>query len=233
MPDKVALITAASRGMGAAIAQELAAGGYRVALLATSDAVNALAASLNGIAVQGSVTNADDLKRFVETALAHYGRMDAVVCNTGHPPKGDLLAISDEAWHLGVDMLLMNVVRMARLVTPTMQAQGGGAWVNISTFAAYEPSRAYPVSATIRAALGSFAKLYADEYAKDNIRMNNVLPGFIDSYPESDDNLARIPMARYGTVDEIAKTTAFLLSDGAAYITGQNIRVDGGITKSV
>jgi NAD(P)-dependent dehydrogenase (short-subunit alcohol dehydrogenase family) len=233
MPDKVALITAASRGMGAAIAQELAAGGYRVALLATSDAVHELAASLNGIAVQGSVTNPDDLKRFVDTALSHYGRVDAVVNNTGHPPKGDLLTIPDEAWLLGADLLLLNVVRMARLVTPTMQAQGSGAFVNISTYFAFEPNLTYPVSSTFRAALGSFAKMYADRYAKDNIRMNNILPGFIDSYEQSAETIAKVPMQRYGTVGEIAKTTAFLLSDGAGYITGQNIRVDGGMSKSV
>ena len=233
MTDKVALITAGSRGMGAAIAQELAATGYRVALLATSDAVNELAASLNGIAVQGSVTKADDLKRFVDTAVAHYGRVDAVVNNTGHPPKGDLLAIPDESWLAGADMLLMNVIRMARLVTPLMQAQGGGAFVNMSTYFAFEPNLNYPVSSTFRAALGSFTKMYANQYGKDNIRMNNILPGYIDSYEQTAETIAKVPMKRYGTVTEIAKTVAFLLSDGAGYITGQNIRADGGMAHSV
>ncbi|MEZ4670656.1 MAG: SDR family oxidoreductase [Anaerolineae bacterium] len=233
MTDKVAIITAASKGMGAAITRELAANGYRVALLATSEAVYELATEVGGVGLVGSVVNNDDLKRVVEAAMQHYGRVDAVVNNTGHPPKGDLLAIPDDDWQLGGDMVLMNVIRMARLVTPIMVGQGGGAIVNISAFGAYEPSRAFPVSATFRAALGSFTKIYADEYAPHNIRMNNILPGFIDSYPESDDILARIPMKRYGTVDEIAKTVHFLLSDGAGYITGQNLRVDGGITRSV
>jgi NAD(P)-dependent dehydrogenase (short-subunit alcohol dehydrogenase family) len=122
---------------------------------------------------------------------------------------------------------------MARLVTPIMRAGGGGSIVNISTFAAYEPDPAFPVSASLRAALGSFVKLFADAYAADGIRMNNVLPGFIDSYSIEEETVAKIPMGRPGTVVEIAKTVAFLLSSDAGYITGQNIRVDGGITRSV
>jgi NAD(P)-dependent dehydrogenase (short-subunit alcohol dehydrogenase family) len=127
----------------------------------------------------------------------------------------------------------MNVVRLARLVTPIMQKQGQGAIVNISTFAAFEPSLAFPVSSALRAALGSFAKLYADRYAAEGIRMNNLLPGYIESYPVAEGLLESIPMQRAGTVAEIAKTAVFLLSADAGYITGQNIRVDGGITRSV
>ena len=231
--DRVAIVTAASRGMGAAIAKELAGRGYHVALMSTSGAATALAQSLNGIAITGSVLDHADLERLVTTTLETYGRVDAVVNNTGHPPKGDLLAISDEDWHRGMDMVLLNVVRMARLVTPIMREQGGGALVNISTFAAFEPSDSFPVSASLRAALASFTKLYADQHAPAGIRMNNVLPGFIDTFPEDDARTAQIPLGRYGTTEEIAKTTAFLLSDDAAYITGQNIRVDGGLTRSV
>ena len=156
-----------------------------------------------------------------------------MVNHTGHPPKGPLLAIPDEDWHTGLDLVMLNVVRMARLVTPIMQAQGGGAIVNISTYAVFEPEATFPVSAAMRAALAGFTKLYADTYAADNIRMNNLLPGFIDSLPETAERRARIPMGRYGTVEEIAQTVLFLLSPGAGYITGQNIRVDGGITRSV
>lgn len=160
-----------------------------------------------------------------------YKGIDAVVCHTAHPPKGDLLAIDDEAWHRGLDMLILNVVRLTRSITPIMEQQGGGSWVNISTFAAFEPEQALPISCTLRAGLSAFAKLYADRYAGANIRMNNVLPGFIDSLPHNESVLPRIPLGRIGTVDEIAKTTAFLLSDGAGYITGQNLIVDGGITR--
>jgi NAD(P)-dependent dehydrogenase (short-subunit alcohol dehydrogenase family) len=117
-----------------------------------------------------------------------------------------------------------------------MQAGGGGAIVNISTFSAFEPDLAFPVSSTLRAALGSFTKLFADKHAASNIRMNNVLPGFIRSRPERPENDAarqRIPLGRYGSLDELAKTVAFLVSDGGGYVTGQNIRIDGGLTRSV
>ncbi len=230
---KVAIVTAAGRGMGAAIARELAEHGYQLALMSPSGSAVELAGTLGAFGMNGSVTVPADINALVEQTLVRYGRVDAVVNHTGHPPKGALLDIPDEDWHAGLDMLLLNVVRMARRVTPIMLAQGGGAFVNISTYAVFEPEPTFPVSGTLRAALASFTKLYADEYAPHNIRMNNVLPGFIDSLPETDERRARIPMGRYGTVAEIAKTVRFLLSDEAGYITGQNLRVDGGITRSV
>lgn len=230
---KTAIVTAAGRGMGAAIARELAAAGYSVSLMSASGAAVELAAELGGIGMSGSVTSPADLATLVQTTRDAFGRIDAVVNNTGHPPQGRLLDITDADWHSGLDLLVLNVVRMARLVTPLMQAAGGGAIVNISTFAAYEPDPGFPVSAALRAALGSFTKLYADTYAADGIRMNNVLPGFIDSYPVDEQTVSRIPVGRAGTVTEIAKTVTFLLSPGAGYITGQNIRVDGAITRSV
>lgn len=229
----VALITAAGRGMGAACARELARRGYHVALISPSGSAVDLAEELNGLGLRGSVTEPSDLDALVEGALERWGRIDAVVNNTGHPPKGPLLELTDEDWHTGLDLVVLNAVNMARRVTPLMERQGKGALVNISTFAAFEPSLDFPISSALRAALGSFTKLYADRYAKAGIRMNNVLPGFTDSYPESEDTVARIPTGRYGKVEEIAQAVAFLLSDEASYITGQNLRVDGGITRSV
>ena len=229
----VALITASSQGMGEAVARELHARGYDLALMARSERIVVLAQELAGVALQGSVTEPADLARFVDLAMERYGRIDAVVNHTGHPPKGELLAIPDADWHLGLDVVLMNVVRMGRLVTPIMEKQRKGAIVNISTFAAFEPDPDFPVSASLRTALASFTKLYADRYAKAGIRMNNVLPGFIDSLPEKADRTARIPMGRYGTVSELAKTVAFLLSDDAGYVTGQNLLVDGGLVRGI
>ena len=230
---RVAVVTAAGRGMGAAIARELAASGYALALLSSSGAAETLADELGGLGTTGSVTDPADLRRLVDATMERHGRIDAVVNNTGHIAKGDLLDVDDDAWHASLDMALLNVVRMARLVTPIMRAQGGGAIVNVSTFSAFEPSLDYPVSSTLRAGLGSFTKLYAERYAADNIRMNNILPGFIDSLPHGEDKSAKVPMRRIGTVAEIAKTAVFLLGDGAGYITGQNLRVDGGLTRGV
>ncbi len=231
--SKVAIVTAAGRGMGAAIAVELKARGYRLALMSPSGGAEGLAHGLGAIGLTGSVTEPRDLERLVETTLDAHGRIDGVVNNTGHPPSGPLLDVTDEAWHAGLDLVFLNVVRLARLVTPVMERQGGGAFVNISTYGALEPDAAFPVSSSLRAALGAFTKLYADRYAKAGIRMNNLLPGFINSYPEDEKRRAAIPMGRYGHVSEVAKTAAFLLSEDAGYITGQSLRVDGGLTRSV
>jgi len=232
--QKTAVITGAGKGMGAAVARELHRQGYRLVLLSrTRERVMSLAGELGALGISGSVTEPADLKRTVDLAMENYGRIDAVVNSTGHCPKGEILELEDEDWHTGLDLALLNVIRMARLVTPVMIRQGGGSIVNISTFAAFEPSPTYPVSSCIRAGLGSFAKLYADRYAINNIRMNNILPGFIDSQEIAASVLETIPMKRRGTVDEIAATTAFLISPGAGYITGQNLRVDGGVTRSV
>jgi NAD(P)-dependent dehydrogenase (short-subunit alcohol dehydrogenase family) len=228
--NKVAIITAASQGMGAACARTLAARGYNVVLMARSERVIQLAKALGGVGLQGSVTETDDLKRVVDLALATYGRIDAVVNNTGHAASGELLGLSDDDWHAALDLLLLNVVRMSRLVTPVFESQRGGAMVNISTYGAKEPTPGYPISSAIRAALSSFTKLYATRYAAAGIRMNNVLPGFIDTFPVDEATCAMIPMARAGRVEEIAETVAFLLSSGSGYITGQDILVEGGLT---
>ena len=234
MPEsKVALLTAAGSGMGAAAARRLAADGYQVAILSSSGKGEQLAQELGGWGVTGSNQSPDDLARFVDAALARFGRIDVLVNSAGHGPKGPLLDISDADWQRGMDTYLLNVVRPARLVVPAMQRQGGGAIVNISSAWAFEPSELFPTSAVFRAGLAAFTKLFADRYAAEGIRMNNVLPGWIDSLPAQEARRQSVPMQRYGTADEIAATVAFLASAGAAYITGQNIRVDGGLMRSI
>ena len=174
-----------------------------------------------------------DLHNFIDAAMNSFGRIDVLINSAGHGPKGPILDISDDDWHAGMEFYLMNVIRPTRLVTPIMVEQGGGAIINISTFAAFEPDPLFPTSGVFRAGLASFAKLFADAYAAQNVRMNNVLPGFIDSLPETGDRKARIPMGRYGRADEVSSLIGYLASEEAAYVTGQNWRIDGGVTASV
>lgn len=231
--EKVALISAGGSGMGAAAARRLAQDGYRVAILSSSGKGEALAKELGGIGLTGSNQSNEDLQRLVELTMQRWGRIDALVSSAGHGPRGPVLEISDEDWHTGMDVYFLNAVRPARLVAPIMAAQGGGAIVNISTAWAFEPAEMFPTSAVFRAGLASFTKIFADSYAAKNVRMNNVLPGWIDSLPATEERRESVPMGRYGKAEEIAATIAFLLSDGAGYITGQNIKVDGGLTRSV
>jgi NAD(P)-dependent dehydrogenase (short-subunit alcohol dehydrogenase family) len=230
---KVALVTAGGSGMGAAAARKLASDGYYVAILSSSGKGEALAKELNGVGVTGSNQSNDDLKRLVDNAMQRWGRIDALVNSAGHGPRAPVLELTDEDWHRGMEVYFLNVVRPTRLVTPIMQAQKSGSIVNVSTFAAFEPDPVFPTSGVFRAGLAAFTKLFADKYAAENIRMNNVLPGFIDSLPEKEVFRAKIPMGRYGKTEEISELIAFLASDKAGYITGQNIRADGGITRAV
>ena len=231
MGNKVAIITASGSGMGKAIAEKLHAEGYKLLLMSRSDRALKLAESLGQLGLKGDISDKRDLSKLVNYCISEYGRIDALVINTGHPPKGDLVDLSDEQWIEGLDLVLMNVIRLIRLVTPIMLKQRSGSIVNISSFAALEPSIKFPISSVMRSALASYVKLYSQQYAGVGIRMNAVLPGYIDSHQQSKELIKTIPAGRLGMVDEIAATVSFLLSDGAAYINGQNIAVDGGLSK--
>ena len=243
----VAIVTAAGQGIGAAIARHLAECGYRVALMSRSGASLALAEELGGVGMNGSVTHSADLEALVALTLDRFGRVDAVVNNTGKDTQSieasgpgydpslerSVTDIDDDAWQFGFELYLMNVIRMARVVTPVFQNAGGGSIVNISTFAQREPRLMFPVSSTIRGALGGYTKLYADRYAREGIRMNNVLPGFMDNWPLSDGVRRTVPLDRAVSMQELSSTVAFLLSDAAGSITGQNILIDGGVNRGV
>ena len=231
--EKVAIVTAGGSGMGAAVAKRLAADGYSLAILSSSGKGEALAKELGGIGVTGSNQSNDDLQRLTDLALEKFGRIDVLVNSAGHGPRASILDITDEQWHTGLDVYLMNVIRPTRIIAPIMVKQKAGAIVNISTAWAFEPSAMFPTSAVFRAGLASYTKIFSDTYAADNVRMNNVLPGWIDSLPATEERRESVPMVRYGKSEEIAATVAFLASEGAGYITGQNIRVDGGLTRSV
>lgn len=227
------LVVGGGSGIGADSAKKLSQSGYDVAVMSSSGKGEALGNELGGLGFTGSVLVPDDLQNFVNASLDRFGRVDGVVNCTGHGPKGPIMDISDEDWHLGMDYYLLNVIRMTRLVLPIMQKQKSGSIVNISTFAAFEPDPDFPTSAVFRASLATYTKLFSTNFAAEGIRMNNILPGFIDSLPEKEDRVARIPAGRYARVEELSDTVAFFISDASSYITGQNIRVDGGLTHSV
>ncbi|MES5096981.1 SDR family oxidoreductase [Agrobacterium sp. BA1120] len=231
--EKVAVVTAGGSGMGAAVAKRLAADGYKVAILSSSGKGEALAQELGGIGVTGSNQSNDDLQRLADLTLQKFGRIDVLVNSAGHGPRAPILDITDEQWHTGLDVYLLNVIRPTRIIAPTMVSQKSGAIINISTAWAFEPSDMFPTSAVFRSGLAAYTKIFSDTYAPDNVRMNNVLPGWIDSLPATEQRREMVPMQRYGKSEEIAATVAFLASEGAGYITGQNLRVDGGLTRSV
>lgn len=232
MTQKICLVTGAGRGIGAAIAREMHLRGYGVVLMSPSDNCERLAAELGGLAHRGMVQNPDDLKALVDLAMTTHGRIDAVLNHTGHPPKGDLLEITDENWDLAHAMIVKPVICMARLVTPIMAAQGAGSIVNVTTYAVAEPSLWFPASCVYRAGVASFAKLYADRYGAQNIRMNCLAPGFTDSLDvvKYGDMAA---LKRIARVEEQAKAAAFLLTDDSSYVTGQTLTVDGGLTRHI
>lgn len=230
---KSAIVMAGGSGMGAAAARRLHAEGYAVSILSSSGKGEALAGELGGVGVTGDNRNPADIDRLVAAVMDRFGRIDALVNSAGHGPRGTVDSLSDTDWAGGMEVYLMSAIRPIRAVTPHMVAQKAGVIVNISSFAAVEPDVAFPTSSVFRAGLAAYAKMYADTHARDGIRINTILPGFIDSLPERAEWRARVPAGRYGAVDEIAATVAFLCSEGAGYITGQSIRVDGGVTRSV
>ncbi|MDG1103805.1 MAG: SDR family oxidoreductase [Ascidiaceihabitans sp.] len=233
MTNPVAMIVGGGSGIGADSARKMSEMGYDVAVFSSSGKGEALGKELGGLGFTGSNLMVADLEAFVAATMERFGRIDAVINCAGHGPKGPIMEISDEDWHLGMDYYFLNIVRITRLVLPIMQNQGKGSIVNISTFAVFEPDPDFPTSAVFRASLASYTKLFSTKYAAESIRMNNILPGFINSLPEKQDRLDRIPAGRYADVRELTETVAFMASDASSYITGQNLRVDGGLTASV
>jgi NAD(P)-dependent dehydrogenase (short-subunit alcohol dehydrogenase family) len=228
----VALLTAAGSGIGAAAARHLAREGWSVALLSPSGKAQALATELGGFGVTGSNDSDDDLRRLADGALDRWGRIDALVNSAGHGPRGSALSLSDTDWHRAMEVYFLSAVRMIRIVLPTMERQGGGSIVNVSSYVAEEPSALYPTSSVLRAGLAAWVRIVCDEIGPKGIRINNVLPGFIDSIPQPPERYSGTALGRQGRVAETASVIAFLCGDGASYITGQNIRVDGGLARS-
>tara|TARA_B100001113_G_scaffold212184_1_gene174074 strand:- start:183 stop:881 length:699 start_codon:yes stop_codon:yes gene_type:complete len=228
MENKTAIITAASQGIGEACARKLSALDYNLILMSRSKKIKSLADELGCISIQGSVTENNDLKEVVQLALDTFGGLNSVVNNTGHAPKGDLLKITDHEWYASIDILLMNVIRISRFIVPAMK-ENGGSIVNISAFGAENPSLDFPTSSVVRSALTSYTKLFSRRHGQYNIRMNNLLPGFVDSYSVTDEIRNNIALEREASVNEIANGVMFLLSEESKYITGQNLVMDGSL----
>ncbi len=249
MGNKVAIITGSGQGIGAGVARSFANAGYKVSLMSPSDRSVKLAKELGGIGRSGSILEPKDLTALVSETKKTFGHIDAVVNNMGHgsgsPPSvterttynpdnfHDPLDFPDEGWHQALDMYVLSVVRMARTVVPVMKEQGHGSIVNISSFTVIEPRPGYPQMSVLRGALHGFTKLFADKYGQNNIRMNNVLPGFCENVAMTDAARRSIPLNRQASFDEIGQTCVFLASDASSYITGQNLMVDGGLTRNV
>ena len=231
MSTKSCLIIGGGRGMGAATAREMHNRGYKLTLMSPSESCEQLANELNSVAQRGFAENQSDLESIVELAIGTYNQIDSVLIHVGGPPKGDLLEISDEDWNKAHNMVLKPVIHTAKLVTPIMEKQGGGSIVNITTFSAFEPSLTFPTSSVYRIGVSSFTKLYSDRYGSSNIRMNCLLPGFTNSLDLPQKFAEMASLGRLAKAEEQAKVAAFLLTDESSYITGQSIRVDGGVTR--
>ena len=232
MADKVCMIIGGGRGMGAATAREMAAKGYKLSIMSPSESCEKLAAELGGVAYRGKAENAADTQALFDLTMQTYGRIDAVFINCGGPPKGDLLELSEEDWDRANDMLVKPVIRVAKMVVPVMEKQGGGSIVNLTSYSAMEPSLMFPTSGVYRLAVSGFTRLIADRYGPANIRMNCLLPGFTDSLDVGKfADLAA--MKRIGRAEEQGKAAAFLLSDDSSFITGQSLVADGGLNRHV
>ena len=231
-PQRVAIVTAASRGIGAACARQLATDGYRVALMARSEQVQDLAQEVDGLAVRGDLTQPRDIARLIDAVGERWGRLDVLVNNTGDAARGDPETLPDAAWLDGFELLFMSVVRMSRAALPLLRAAGGGAIVNISAADGLEPTLMFPVSGSMRAAVSAITKLLARRLAADRIRVNSVLPWVVLD-PAIEWRSEEIPLSRAATHEEVARVVSFLCNPAASYLTGVNLPVDGGWSRGL
>jgi 3-oxoacyl-[acyl-carrier protein] reductase len=249
--NRVAMVAAASKGLGRAMAEALAAEGVRVSLCSRSletlqPVVEAIGTEI-ALGTACDVSNAGDLHRWFEATIARFGQVDILITNTGGPPAATFLKLSEEQWRSGIDSTLMNVVRLCRLVIPDMQKRGWGRILHLTSFVAKQPVELLTVSSTLRAGLSALTKTLADQVARDGITVNAILPGHFltdrqrhladlraeeqgvtpEEYLEKSQGV--IPMGRFGRPEELGAVAAFLCSERAAYVTGVSLQIDGGL----
>lgn len=251
---KIAMVAAASKGIGLATAKLLAAEGCHISICGrTEETLEAAAAEIGGEtrSYVVDVSNAEDLEWWVEQTVTDLGKPEILVTNTGGPPAGNFTTMSDEQWQSGFESTLMNVVRLVRLVAPMMIENNFGRIVHITSLVAKEPTALLPISSTLRSGIMSLTRLQASEYAASGITVNGVLPGHtltdrqhhLASIQAERDNISpeealklranEVPVGRLADPGEIAAAVAFLCSIPAAYVTGTNLLVDGGLTKGI
>ncbi|MBR9988212.1 MAG: SDR family oxidoreductase [Gemmatimonadetes bacterium] len=250
---KVALVAGSSRGLGRAVANELAHEGCALVLCSRDEgevtaAAHDISSGIGGdvLPVQANLTDPDDVTRLLRTAQDRFGRIDVMVTNTGGPPAGRFDTHSPDVWREAVAQNLESVLNLVRGVLPQMKQRQWGRIINITSIAVKQPVDGLILSNSIRAAVTGFARTLANEVAADGVTVNNVMPGYTrterlvhlaEHKAEADDIEIKdayetwereIPMGRLGEPEELAALVAFLASQRASYITGTSIPVDGG-----
>jgi 3-oxoacyl-[acyl-carrier protein] reductase len=254
LKGKVAMVAGASRGLGYAVAEALAREGARVSIASRDEqAIKAAAAQIGGdvLAVPVDVRSADAIRRWAAGTEERFGGVDLLFTNSGGPPAGAAISFDDAAWQDAAELLLFSTLRMVRAAVPLMQARGGGAILMSTSSSVKEPIPNLGLSTVLRASVSALAKTLAIELAPSKIRVNQIIPGRVDTdrvrqldqiaatkqgvTPEQakQKSVAAIPLGRYGVTEEFGRVGAFLLSDAASYITGATVQVDGGGIKSV
>ena len=258
LKGKIAMVAASSKGLGYGIALELAKEGAKLSIgsRTESDILEAGKRIENetGTEVLASVLDSSDansIKNWIDLSLNHFGGIDCLVVNAGGPPPGVFENFSDNDWQSAFDLNLMSAVRMIRGVIPTMRQRGGGSIITITSSSVKEPIDILILSNVMRSGTTSLVKTLSIQLASDGIRLNNLMPGKINTerLRNNDEFIAKkngisveehklkitsnIPMKRYGTINEFGKMGAFLLSEASSYITGSTIAVDGGVIKTV
>ena len=257
LKGKVAMVAGASRGLGFAVADALAREGAIVSMSSTTQASIDEAArrlSSGGATVFGTtvdVRNGEQITAWTESTIERFGGVDLLFTNGGGPPSGAAVSFDDAAWQNAVDLLLFSALRMVRAAVPSMKARGGGSILMSTSASVKEPIPNLGLSTVLRASVSALSKTLALELAGDRIRVNQIIPGRIDTdrVKSLDEiagkkqgitaeqakakSMATIPMGRYGDAAEYGRVAAFVLSDAAAYMTGSTVQVDGGLIRSV